>query len=481
MLAPYATATEGRMRSKFAKMLLLGAGAVILLLLIFVFALTYLTAGEGKIVMATGNPQYHDLAGTYGEDLQANGVTLQLRNTTEGFATLQALANGATAVNAGFVKGGLVGSLQGRLASAKAKDWRATQIGKWLSIGRLFYEPIWVFTRGDLTIQSLSDLQHKRILVGLRDGGTRRIATQILHANGVTANNATLIEEVLAPDGEQLRGDKADAAFLIVSPDAESIQQLLRVPNIRLMNFASEAAAYTNRYPALTELILREGAVEFNPLLPSTDITLLATSAALVVRSDMHPALVSLLTHAVIHNPKSGFDKSGDPVLFYKAGDFPSPHDPEFKMSNDALLVYRTGELPFLLRVLAPLNKRMALPFSLTAFVSAYAAQSILLLIPLFAVMLPLMNALPKLYVWSVRRRLLYWYRQLTALERSLEGPDAAAHIRARLADLERIDAAVSRIRIPLTFADQLYDLRGHIDLVRQRLAARGVPDAAAP
>ena len=45
---------------------------------------------------------------------------------------------------------------------------------------------------------------------------------------------------------------------------------------------------------------------------------------ALVVRPDMQPALVSLLTHAVVHNPKSGFDKHGDPVLFYRAGEFPS-------------------------------------------------------------------------------------------------------------------------------------------------------------
>jgi hypothetical protein len=72
----------------------------------------------------------------------------------------------------------------------------------------------------------------------------------------------------------------------------------------------------------------------------------------------------------------------------------------------------------------------------------------------------------------------LYWYRQLTALERTLENPDAALHVRARRADLERIDAGVRRIRIPIYFADQVYDLRGHIDLVRQRLAA--MPDAVA-
>src|SRR5262249_24303539 len=48
---------------------------------------------EGKIVMATGNRTYHDLAATYRADLEANGVSLELRDTTEGFATLQALAD----------------------------------------------------------------------------------------------------------------------------------------------------------------------------------------------------------------------------------------------------------------------------------------------------------------------------------------------------------------------------------------------------
>jgi TRAP-type uncharacterized transport system substrate-binding protein len=467
------------MRTQPAKSAIIGALAVILLLLVAMIVLYFSTRVDGRIVMATGNPQYYDLASSYVRDLQANGVNLELRDATGGFATLRALGDDKSGINAGFVKGGLVGSLQGRLASAKARDWRATQIGKWLSVGRLFYEPIWVFTRGDLPIKTLRDLQHTRILVGLQDGGTRRIATQLLAANGVTANNTTLIEEILAPDAQQLREGKADAAFVIASADDPRVQQLLRVPNIRLMNFAPEAEAYTNRYPALTKLVLREGAVEFSPLLPSADITLLTTSVVLVVRSDMPPALVSLLTYAVIHNPKSGFDKSGDPILFYKAGEFPSPHDPEFTMSSDALLVYRTGELPLLLRVVAPLNKRLGLPFSFTAFANAHGAQTILLLIPLIAVALPLMRVLPALYVWSVRRRLLYWYRALTALERSLDGPGAASLLNAKRAELERIDAAVSRIRMPIYFADQLYDLRGHIDLVRSRLAARPLATAA--
>ena len=83
------------------------------------------------------------------------------------------------------------------------------------------------------------------------------------------------------------------------------------MPGIRLMDFSPEAEAYDNRFPAIAKVILRKGAVEFNPVIPSADITLLTTTAAIVVRNDMHPALVNLLTQAVISNPRPAFDKRG--------------------------------------------------------------------------------------------------------------------------------------------------------------------------
>jgi len=112
------------------------------------------------------------------------------------------------------------------------------------------------------------------------------------------------------------------------------------------MNFAAAVDAYTNRFSAPSKLVLREGAIEFDPPLPSADIALFATSAAVVVQVDLHPGLVSLLTHALIHNPKSDFDKSGDPVLFYKSGEFPWAHDPEFRFSSEAHNVHKSGESP---------------------------------------------------------------------------------------------------------------------------------------
>jgi TRAP-type uncharacterized transport system substrate-binding protein len=428
--------------------------------------------GDGRIVLAADTPAYAELAESYRRDLERFGVNYEVRKGSGGFRTLKALLEPGPGINAAFIKGGFVGSLQGRLATEKAQGWYA-KFSQLQSVGRLFYEPIWVFTRGDLPVSSLRDLVGKKILTGTREGGGRRIANQLLKANGVDKINTTLIPEMLPADAAPLLDGRADAAFLIEPADSKLIQDLLRVKNIRLMDFSEEAEAYDNRFPAITKVVLRKGSVEFNPLIPSEDITLLATSVVLVVRKDMHATLVSLLTNAVVSNPKQGIDKDGDPVLFHRAGVFPSADDPEFQVSKDARAVYKSGELPILLRNLAPVSARLGVPYRVTAYVSTYAGQVLLVLIPLIALIVPFTRAVPAMYVWMVRRRLVHWYRHLKDLERSIDDRDTRADTAAHQAELERIDSAVRRIRVPHHFSNELYDLRLHIALVRQRLGAQ--------
>ena len=429
---------------------------------------------DGRLVLATGAGSgsaaaYLKLAETYAKDLATHGVKVEIRQTGESFDTLKALTDDASGVHAGFVKGGLFGSLQGRLALGTDKAEHDGNAELLRSVGRLFHEPLWVFTRGDLPLETLRDLRGKRILVGTRQSGSRRIASQMMLANGISEQNATFIEQELADDAAAFMRGEADAAFLILPADSDKVQKLLRVADIRLMNFEAEALAYTSRFPALSRVVLHTGAVEFEPLVPSADITLLATSATMVVRADLHPALVSLLAHSVLHHPRSAFDKAGDPVLFHRSGEFPNVQDPEFEVHKDARLVFKTGELPFLLRGVTPLARRLGLSFGVPAMVNANGAKLILLLIPILTVLLPMLRIVPAVYNWTVRRRLLYWYQHLKALERRIEAMPEGDSV-GQLDELERIDSGVRRIRVPLAFSDQFYDLRGHIDLVRRRL-----------
>ena len=444
---------------------------------------------RGTIVIAAGNPQYADLAQRYKDDLAKFGVNLIVRQNIpfkekdgrtamrplEGRVTLRALVDDESGITAGFVKGDLVGSLQGSLATEKQKD-RHAEYSKLYSVGRLFHEPIWVFTRGDTPISTLRDLKGKRIMIGTRDSGARGVARQLLKANGVIEKEtATFIDQDLPADAGPLLSGAADAAIVIVAADTEKIQELLRVPDIRLMDFAREAEAYTNRFPALSKVVLRQGAVDFDPLVPTEDITLLSTAVALVVRPDMQSALVSLLTHAVVHNPKSGFDKKGDPVLFYRPGEFPTANDPEFEVPNAARILYKSGELPVVLKSLAPKAHNLGVPFSYTAFVNEHWTTLVGVL-GMLALLLPLTRGLPGVYVWMVRRRLVYWYRQLKTLERKLDNGAAKYDSAAMQAEFDRIDLHVRAIRLPPYYANQLYDLRGHIEMVRQRLALKPQP-----
>lgn len=438
---------------------------------------------QGKIVVAAGNAQYLELAEKFQEDLRKYGVELEVRQKSvfkdkegrpalrplEGRLTLRALIDDQSGITAGFVKGDLVGSLQGSLATEKQKD-RHVDYAKLLSVGRLFHEPVWVFTRGDLPIATLRDLKGKRILIGTRESGARGIAKQLLKANGVVENEtAAFINEDLPADAGPLISGAADAAIIVIAADTDKIQDLLRVQNIRLMDFSREADAYTNRFPALSKVVLRQGAVNFDPLTPTEDITLLSTAVALVVRPDMQSALVSLLTHAVVHNPKSGFDKKGDPVLFYRAGEFPTANDPEFEVPNAARIVYKSGELPAVLRSLAPKANSLGVPFFYTAYINEHWTTLVGVL-GVLAIILPLTRVLPGFYVWTVRRRLVYWYSQLKALERKLDNGRADHNAGATQTEFERIESHVRMMRVPPYYSNELYDLRGHIDLVRQRL-----------
>jgi uncharacterized protein len=431
---------------------------------------------EGKLVLASGGASgaYNELALAYKKELARFGVDVELHPLMEGRDTLRALfVDPNSDIQAGFIKGGIAASLQGRFATAEERHWHDRQVEALQSVGRVFYEPVWVFYGGSQPLSSLRELKGKKIYVGTKLSGGRRIALYMLRANGIDETNSTLIEEDLPADGAPLISGDANAAFLVLPTEARTIQQLLRNPNIHLMDFTAEAEAYADRIPALSARVMNQGAVEFNPDIPPSNITLVGTTAALVVRKDVHPAIVELLAHAVIHNPKPGFDLTGEPILFYRAGEFPTGNDPEFEVAPDVRRLYKTGELPFTLRDIGPLNQKLGMPFWVTAFVYQHGTRALLLAIPLLTVLWPLARFLPWLYPWTVRRRLLYWYRQLKVLETTLDQSPTLDHLAEKQEELDRIDRAVSRIRVPLPFADQLYDLRGHIELVSRRLAQR--------
>ena len=100
-----------------------------------------------------------------------------------------------------------------------------------------------------------------------------------------------------------------------------------------------------------------------------------------------------------------------------------------------------------------------------------------IVIVALGALILPLSRIVPPLYVWKVRSRIYRWYGKLRNVEQVVEQageettPLRRQEIYAQqLSRLNEIEQRVNQLSIPLSFAEELYGLRSHIDFVRKRI-----------
>jgi hypothetical protein len=342
------------------------------------------------------------------------------------------------------------GFLQGGTGEPREED-------RLYSLGGLNYEPLWIFYRDGLgEPDRLIQLKGRRVAIGGPGSGTRHLALELLAANGIDAGNTRLIEEGGLGLVEAFRQGRIDAAFVVGPLQSATVWSLLFAPGVRLMDLA-HADAYTRRLPHLSRVVLPRGAVDLNRDLPARDVALLASTATLLVREDTHPALVDLLMVAAA-------EAHGGAGVFQRPGEFPRAEVVDFPLSPEASRYYKSGR---------PLLQRY-LPFWAATLVD----RMVVMLIPVFALLLPLAKFAPALYSWRVRSRIYRRYGELKFLEAEVEENPARHSCEEWLAKLDAIEADVNRIPTPLAFADMLYTFKVHIGLVRKTVLRRTATDA---
>jgi uncharacterized protein len=246
----------------------------------------------------------------------------------------------------------------------------------------------------------------------------------------------------------------------VLGPEARTIERLLNSPNVRLLSM-SQADAYAQRFPFLSRLDLKEGVVDFGRDIPPSDTTMVATMAGVLIRDDLHTALANLMTQALIDvHSKPVINANGEAAIFGRAAEFPFAADPEFPLSDEARRVYRSGP-PFLQRYL---------PFWLATLFD----RMVVLLVPIIGVAIPLVRFAPAIYTWRVRRGIVRWYGELKKVEDGVRSDASTEQVAQAAAEIDRIEASVNLITLPLGFTNQLYDLLEHIEVVRRRLTALG-------
>jgi len=419
--------------------------AIILLAAGFFFAYQFVRpAPPHQLVMAAGpvDGAYYAYGKLYAERFRKEGFELVLKPTAGSVDNLAQLADEKADVPVAFLQGGI---------------GKPEEHPDLTSLGSLYFEPIWVFVRGVKHPRRLTELVGKRIAVGAVGSGTRAVALPLLADNGITGENAQLLDLGATEAVQALDTDAIDAAVIVGSPQSRTIGTLLAMPNIAPMSF-EQADAYVRRYTFLSKVVLPMGTVDLAKNLPKENIVLLSPTATVVISPDMHPALADLMLLTMK-------DTHGAGGYLEAPGEFPSPKYVTYPLEPAAQRFYERGP-PFLQRYL---------PFSLANLVDRLKVM----ILPLVTLLYPLFKLLPPMYSWRMQSRVDRWYKELQALDDQLNGKSISrAEANERL---DTIEHAVERVSVPVGIAHSAYTLRLHVDYLRRKIEGRTTPDEAPP
>lgn len=421
--------------------LLIGTPAVLIAVAGFWFTAKFLKpAPPDHVTMATGvaGGGYAEFGDAYRRILAEDGVRLDLRATEGSVDNYRLLLDSSSGVDFALVQGGI---------------GRRDEAPRLVSLGSVAYEPLWIFCRGREHITRLAQLRGRRVAIGLPGSGTRVLAREILETNNLTEDTIAGVHVTGVDGAEALLGGAVDCLFIIAAPEAGIVRAIMFADDVSLVD-VDRAEAYVRRLPYLSRVTLPRGVYDLERDIPPRDVNLLASTADIVAREGLHPAVQLLVLQAATRT-------HGVAGFFQRPGEFPQARDAGFPLSDGARRFHRSGP-PFLQRYL---------PYWLANFTD----RLLVMLVPVIAVLFPLVQTVPPLYRWRVRSRIYRWYGELMFIENETRRSITAGEKRDFGERLDAIERVVHQQHPPLAYADQLYALRQHIDFVRQKLAAAAV------
>ena len=395
-------------------------------------------APPDTLVIAGGQAgsSFENNAKKYAELISKHGIKVKIVTTDGSEENLNLLQKENGTIDVGFVQAGLVDE---------------DETHGIMSLGTMYVQPFMVFYRGRDDIDHLTELKGKKIAIGPEGSGTNTLSLKLIKENGMKATDFTLLEIDGDDAIDAFRKKKVDVIFTTSElTRTHTMRELMRLPGVHLMSFL-QADGYLRNLPYLSRLTAPKGSFDLGLDIPKKEIQLIGTPVELIARSNLHPAISDLLLEAA-------HEVHGKPNIFRKPKEFPEAVEHIIPLSVEARRYYTSG---------SPLEYRR-LPFWLASLVD----RILIVLVPSLIVLIPLSRAIPPLYRWRIRSRIYRWYGMLIKIEREMQlnqTPEQLDDLHQRLMEVEN---SVDNLHLPIAFADQLYVLREHINMVRLRFDA---------
>jgi TRAP-type uncharacterized transport system substrate-binding protein len=137
-----------------------------------------------------------------------------------------------------------------------------------VSLGTLFYQPLWIFSRQGLSqeqghlLQGHKQLRNLRVSVGPQGSASDALSRELLgHAGVIDRKSAALLSYTPSQSVEKLVRGEIDVAIFVDGWESSAVQQLVNTKGINVEN-VPQSDAFAALYPYLNKLVLPAGIID---------------------------------------------------------------------------------------------------------------------------------------------------------------------------------------------------------------------------
>ncbi len=256
---------------------------------------------ESVVIQAGPRGGSFDLhARRYARDMAAHDMRVQVRNQDDSLRIIDKLQDARSGAQIGFT-------------AQRVDEQRFPDVA---SAGVVELQPLFLFLRREIPLPATpAGLAGRRLAMPLEGSATAQAAQELLARYGVTRLDADFrFLQMDAAAAALQRGD-ADAGFFMLAPGNALVRRLAADARLVAYSFDDNVGIARN-IDFMKPATLARGAFDLAGPVPPRDLALVGANVDVVVRSDIHPAVLYALLQAMDAEHKG-------PTLVSDAGEYP--------------------------------------------------------------------------------------------------------------------------------------------------------------